>query len=159
MNSPFVHLAVDPQLACAFLGVFARFEYALKAAEFLQGDDNNAEPDWSSFARSIAEPFTAAQEAELSHAVAYLLDQPPRKQVILDGRLEWRAAPPDNNLSRAEQVFLMVRRVRNNLFHGGKFLPPEGNNHDRDQLLVHHALAVLQACIRLHPAVAAAYRE
>jgi len=47
----------------------------------------------------------------------------------------------------------MVRRVRNNLFHGGKFLP----GGDRDQVLVQYALAVLRACLPLNADVETAY--
>jgi hypothetical protein len=53
----------------------------------------------------------------------------------------------------------MVRRVRNNLFHGGKFLAPEGAENDRDQLLVQHSLTVLRACIPLSAQVTAAYEH
>jgi hypothetical protein len=78
---------------------------------------------------------------------------PPKKQVLVNGKLDWRDAPPSPNLPRAEQVLLMVRRIRNNLFHGGKFLPGD----DRDQVLVNHNIIVLQACLPLNADVGAAY--
>jgi len=53
----------------------------------------------------------------------------------------------------------MVRRVRNNLFHGGKFLPVPPGDPDRDKLLVQHSLTVLRTCMSLHKRVAASYAQ
>jgi hypothetical protein len=153
MNSPFDRLNLDRQLACEFLAVFARYEFALKAAGFAEGDE--AKPAWDRYARTIDAGFTQLNIAELTTAVDYLINQPPKKQVLVNGNLQWRDAPPDPNVLPAEQVLVMVRRVRNNLFHGGKFLP----GGDRDQLLVHHALVVLRACLPLHGDVAASYES
>ena len=75
--------------------------------------------------------------------------------MLASGTIHWLDVPPDPNLTCAERVLLMVRRVRNNLFHGGKFLAPEGGR-DRDQLLVTHSLVVLRACLPLDAQVAAA---
>lgn len=159
MVSPFQRLNVDPQLACEFLGVFARCEFALKTAGFAHGDANGVCPNWDLFAQTIDAQFYPAQSADFNRAVDYLLNQPPRKQVLINNHLEWRDAAPDAKLTRAERVLLMVRRVRNNLFHGGKFLVSEGRGNDRDELLVKHSLTVLRACIPLDRQVAAAYEN
>jgi len=159
MASPFQQLNVDPQLACEFLGVFARCEFALKAGGFAQGDANGVNANWDLFAQTIDGHFDPTQSDDLSHAVEYLLNHPPRKQILINNHIEWRDAAPDANLTRAERVLLMVRRVRNNLFHGGKFLAPEGAENDRDQLLVQHSLTVLRACILLSAQVTAAYEH
>lgn len=159
MHSPFQRLNIDSQLACEFLAVFSRCEFALKAVGFARGDDTRVDPDWEQFGRSIDAPFNLAQEPPLAEAVAYLLSHPPKKQVLIGERIEWRDAPPDRNLSQAERVLLAVRRVRNNLFHGGKFLASDEPSNDRDRLLVQHSLTVLRACIPLHPQVFAAYEN
>jgi hypothetical protein len=153
VSSPFDRLNLDARLACEFLAVFARYEFALKATGFAKGKDATAA--WDSYARAIDAAFTQLKSAELTAAIDYLISQPPKKQVLVKGKLRWADAPPDANLPRAEQVILMVRRVRNNLFHGGKFLPVAGG--DRDQVLVNHALVVLHACLPLNANVAAAY--
>jgi hypothetical protein len=69
----------------------------------------------------------------------------PKKQQVKSGLLVWG---PDNytgafDLARA---FCLVRRVRNNLFHGGKF--PEGREEDvsRDQELLNAGIEIMQAC-------------
>ena len=59
--------------------------------------------------------------------------------------------------SKAQQVLMMVRWVRNNLFHGGKFLPVPAGDDARDKLLVQYSLIVLRACIPLHNQVNEAY--
>ncbi len=128
-----------------------RYEFALKAAGLAHGED--ATPSWDRYANTIDAGLARLNSPELTAAIDYLLTQPPKKQVLDGGRLQWRDAPPDPNQSRAAQVLLMVRRVRNNLFHGGKFIP----GGDRDQVLVNHALVVLQSCLPLNADVSAAY--
>jgi hypothetical protein len=153
MGSPFDRLNVDRQLASEFLAVFARYEFALKAAGFANGGNRKVEAAWDLYAKSIDGAFAQLNCPELAAATDYLINQAPKKQVLVGGKIEWRDAPPDAKKPRAEQVLLMVRRVRNNLFHGGKFLP----GGDRDQVLVNHALVVLKACLPLNADVSAAY--
>ena len=70
---------------------------------------------------------------------------PPKKQIVVDGRLSWNLAPPNTDL-RSDLVLIYVRRVRNNLFHGGKvnghWFAPEGS-----EALLRHSLTVLHACL------------
>ena len=51
MDSAFSSLKVSPDLACELLGVFARSEYALKAAGFAVGDEKQVKPDWNASRR------------------------------------------------------------------------------------------------------------
>jgi hypothetical protein len=67
------------RLAGEMFRTFARFEYALKAAGF---HDRDAKPNWRSFAESIPGVFDNPQDANLSEAVRYILDHPPKKQII-----------------------------------------------------------------------------
>lgn len=159
MDSAFKHLNVPPDLACDFLGVFARSEYALKAAGFADGDEKKVKADWNAFAKGIANSFDPFKSQGLRTAVDYLLTKPPKKQVLKNNALEFSDAPPDKNQSQTQQVLLMVRRVRNNLFHGGKFLPVPTGDPDRDKLLVQYSLTVLRACIPLHNDVSRNYAE
>ncbi len=156
MNSPFDQLNLDPKLACDFLALFARYEFALKAAKPANGGE--AKAGWDEYAKGIDKAFSQLKNAELTAAVDYLLSRPPKKQVFRAGKLEWEETGHDNNVPRAQQVLVMVRRVRNNLFHGGKFLPAEaGDDPGRDQLLVEHSLVVLRACLPLDQEVHAAF--
>jgi hypothetical protein len=152
-------LNVPPKLAYDFMGVFARGEFALKAASFANGNEKHAEADWDGFAKAIANAFDPSKNQELNVAVEYLLKYPPKKQVFVNNKLEFADSPPDKNQSQVQQVLLMVRRVRNNLFHGSKFLPGPVSDPKRDTLLIQHSLTVLHACIPLHRNVYIAYTE
>ena len=158
MNFEFNQLKLPPELACEFLGVFARSEYALKVTEFRNGDEKRVDANWDKFAKAIAKSFNPDSQG-LREAVDYLLTKPPQKLVLKNGNLEFADEPPDKNQSEAQQVLLMVRRIRNNLFHGGKFLPVPACDPDRDKLLVEHSLAVLRKCIPLCHQVEEAYRK
>jgi len=157
MHSELSHLTVPPELAWEFLGVFARSEYALKAAGFARGDDKRVDADWDAFAKEIANSFDPSKSQDVRTAVDYLLTKPPQKLVLKNKKLEFSDAPPDINERETQRVLLMVRRVRNNLFHGGKFLPVPAGDPDRDKLLIQHSLTVLRACIPLYDHVAEAY--
>ena len=159
MDAVLKKLNVPVDLACEFLAVFARSEFALKAAGFANGNEKQAEANWEAFAEAIAKAFDPSKTQELNAAVEYLLKYPPKKQVLINKKLEFVDATPDNNKSKVQQVLLMVRRVRNNLFHGGKFLPGPPSDPKRDALLVEYSLTVLHACIPLHGNVSIVYTE
>lgn len=75
------------------------------------------------------------------------------KQVVVDGRLAWGTVGPDESLSEAEQLLLYVRRVRNNLFHGGKFSAELFEDTERQEQLLRNSLVILSACLSLSPDV------
>jgi hypothetical protein len=63
---------------------FARCEYALKAAGFHKGD-GAAEPDWRTFAGSIRDVLEKPEDAKLKAAIAYMMEEPPKKQMVRQG--------------------------------------------------------------------------
>jgi len=132
------------QLAVEMFRTFARFEYALKTAGFHCGE-GAAEPNWRAFAQSIPHLFDQSGDPNLKVAVRYILDHPPKKQIVAGGLLSWSDSKPNTDLN-SDLVLLYVRRVRNNLFHGGKFngrwFEPQ-----RSELLLRHSLTILHACI------------
>lgn len=144
------------RLATELFRTFARFEYALKAAGFHNGD-GRAQANWRSFAETVTELFDDPQEDSVKHAIAYMLEYPPNKQVVKDGALGWDAAVPQTDL-QSDRVLLYVRRVRNNLFHGGKFngrwLAPQ-----RSSELLQHSLTILHACLAASKQVNEAYHS
>lgn len=93
----------------------------------------------------------------LRGAVEYILSHPPKKQVIRNGFLDWEDSAPSTD-SQADRIRLYVRRVRNNLFHGGKFngrwLAPE-----RSEALLRHSLVILKACRAASHEIAQAYQR
>jgi len=160
MNNAFHQLHMPPQLACDLLAVFSRMEYALKSTiRFASGNDKGVEAAWDVFAKDIDEKFGAINDTSFLDAVKYLLTSPPRKQVIRDGVLRFEDQAIDTQQPKAQQVLLLVRRVRNNLFHGGKHLPDGEVETGRNATLVRHALTVLTHCIALDPDVRARYEH
>ena len=114
MNQPFPHFPIPQDLAYEFLGTFARCEYALKCSSFAKGSSTSVEANWDDFATAIDWHFRRIKDVSFREAVDFLLAAPPRKQVFQNGKLNWKDSPLDNKLLKAQQVLLMVRRIRNN---------------------------------------------
>src|SRR5215213_6455764 len=112
---------IDPTLASAFLGIFSRFEFALKREGFLTSlkEGARAEPNWVRFTSELATQCDPAMMAEILAAGTYLSGKPSRKQIVSLGSLGWEAEPPPAD--SLDALFSAVRTTRNNLFHGGKF--------------------------------------
>jgi hypothetical protein len=150
MNEAFRHLHMPPELACDFLAVFSRMEHALKATgTYAMDSGGKAAAKWDGFANAIDEPFRAIGDAGFIAAVDYLLTRPPRKQVFENGAVRFVDQAIDTKQRKVQQTLLMIRSVRNNLFHGGKHLPGGEMEPGRNRLLVSHSLTVLNHCIPL----------
>ena len=65
----------------------------------------------------------------------------------------------DENQRKAQQVLLMVRVVRNNLFHGGKHLPDGEKETGRNETIVRDSLIILEQCSKLHDEVRGRYEH
>lgn len=157
MDHPFPHMQLPQALAYEFLGTFARCEYALKGSGFAKGGLTSVEANWDAFAIAIDWHLRRVTDENFKQSVHFLLTEPPRKQVLRNGRVEWKDSPPDPNIPKAQQVLLMVRRIRNNLFHGAKVWSPEYGNRERDIKLVEAGLVVLKRCNSLNREVQIAY--
>ena len=146
-------------LVYEFFRMFARFEYALKATGYHRCNRRSAEPDWARFAESapVRGLLNDPANAGLTAAINYILHYPPNKQVIENGALAWSNCLPDAG-NQSGRVLTFVRRVRNNLFHGGK-----GNQHwfepERTELLLRHSLTILHECLAVSQDVARAYHD
>ncbi len=145
-------------LAYEFFREFARCEYCLKAIGFREEgkDGRAAKANWrGKFAQEVQSVIEGSSSTEVQAAVTYFLKTPPWKQVIRNKHLDWDDTLPDHK-NNTELVLLLVCRVRNNLFHGGKFngryFEPQ-----RSEELMTHGLVVLRACITNHPKMNEAY--
>ncbi|SQD77603.1 hypothetical protein [Moritella yayanosii] len=142
--------------AYEFFKLFARIEYSLKASGFHCGN-GNATANWENFALSIDEKFTSVTVESFKEAVKYIKEHPPKKQIISDGSIEWLTIPPQSKCE-ADLILLYIRRVRNNLFHGGKF-----NGHwfepERSEELITHSIVILHKAISLSVNVKAAFGQ
>lgn len=155
---------VNRELLLEFFLSFGRFEYALKATGyFVRRPENQerlpaAEPDWDRFAVSLRDKFDASRTEELARACRCLSESPPNRQVIVNDAPAWET-PARGTQSEIEFVLRMVRTVRNNLFHGGKYNIELHESTERTELLLQSSLAVLNECLTLAPVQEAAYLE
>jgi hypothetical protein len=142
----------DRDLVTEFFMRFARMEFALKAAGFARaGRNDSIHVEWDEFADSIEQGLTGVAAPEIIAAREYLLVKPPRKQVIEDGVIQWRARGRDGE-SEARFLIRCITTVRNNLFHGGKEVV--GEPVERNARLLATSLLVLGWALTLSPRVA-----
>lgn len=146
------------QLSFDFFREFSRCEYCLKAVGLREPGRKDPTADWGAFASEITPLLENPDTPELQAAVAYYSDNPPKKQTAReDGFLDWQNVVPDHK-SKTELILKLICRVRNNLFHGGKFngywFEPQ-----RSEDLLKHALVILNACINRHERVSEAYAQ
>lgn len=143
-------------LCFEFFREFSRYEYCLKATQ-PKYQDGNAMANWDLFAKDVEQVFASSKDSDFIAAIDYFTKHPPKKQVVKNGALEWDANPLEER-SVALKMFVLIRRVRNNLFHGGKFngkwFEPE-----RSEALMKHALVILKICGQSHPDVSKAYAD
>ena len=137
-----------PKTAISFSAIFARFEYALKRSGYILDKGQRVEADWDRFANELGVTFW--DEVRNSGDAGILIARPPRKQAVAeDGGLDWREAQPVGNV---QELLGAVRRVRNNLFHGDKYLGPDWDS-SRNERLVIESRAVLELALKKCPMV------
>lgn len=144
-------------LASEYFRLFSRFEYALKASGYLLPNSRNAKADWERFAIEINDVFDRLDNQELKNAIALMLSEPPKKQINNNGVVDWDETQPGSK-NQTDLLLLYVRRIRNNLFHGGKF-----NGHwfepERSGPLIDSGIKILNACLQVSKNVSQAYRS
>lgn len=135
-----------------FFATFSRFEFSLKHSGFAKGDrQRNALANWDKFAAEHNELFQhelkLAKNDLLIEAVNYLFENPPRRLKFEKGQLKWQ----ERNIQRRtlEELLVIVRAIRNNLFHGSKNLVIF-NEPTRDSKLISSGLIVLNECLNLN---------
>tara|TARA_R100000808_G_C2091057_1_gene111469 strand:+ start:303 stop:800 length:498 start_codon:yes stop_codon:yes gene_type:complete len=137
-------LTVPPNLALDFLVLFARFESSAKALGFFDDVNQTPKVSWSKVAVCIDEGFQAKKQSDkkLSQLVDWLLKEPPKKQVVVEGEASFQSRTPTGK-SETEVLLQLVARIRNNLFHGNKGFIRSDAVRDEDLLtagldLIHH---------------------
>jgi len=134
-------------LVYEFFFVFSRFEHALSVTNYLTEGKGGVSPDWNKFAREMNDVFLATLSPEVKKAVRYYEVAPPRKQVVDFDSLTWKDVVPQTDY-QLEKLLLLVRRVRNNLFHGEKFSVLLEGDSKRDMYLLGYGLTILYACLQ-----------
>lgn len=129
-------------------------EYALKKAAYLKEYKKKfiAEPNWKTFweTNNIKYSGIFSESNELKIADEYIMNFPPKKQIINE----------DLNLdfeNTDENLCVYIRRVRNNLFHGGKF--SISGDTTRDKTLLENSIIILNSFVNLDKDVKYYYNE
>ncbi len=111
---------ITPQLqeaAFDFFYWFSRFEFCLKEHSYLKSNDpgKKAEPNWDKFVKRHRNAYAPTPGARA------LINARPKQQVIAaNPGLGWKELQFEANEYDLQKVTLLLRLVRNNLFHGGK---------------------------------------
>lgn len=141
-----------PPRADKLFRIFARFEFALKMAGYASMSGRLVKIHWRDFA--VSQQVGPAFLAELQAAgiCPLMLTDPPKAERIIDGVYSFddQTANPSN----VGELFEMVRRVRNNLFHGGKYFD---DDMERSRLLVEEAIEILLLACERHDEVKARF--
>lgn len=165
---PVFEVRTNRELLFEYFLTFSRFEYALKASGFFKPSrprrnhptlPHQAEPDWARFALLVRDKFQPERTYELKSACEYLLRSPPMKQVVINGAVAWET--PLRPIQESEPQFLlrMVKCVRNNLFHGGKYSIEVHENTQRTEMLLRSSIVILEECLALAPEVKREFDE
>ena len=95
----------------------------------------------------------------MTAAVEYFKSRPPGKQTQQEGELGWTPQSPYHGEKLLPWLLVAVRRVRNNLFHGGKFPGLRISDPSRGRELISNAIVILDACLILDPSVRRKFLE
>ena len=140
---------VDKDLIFKFFIVFSRFEYALKRAKYLKSNNNRVQPDWDVFALKLNRNLVQETSPEIKDAIDYFKNNPPKQQIVTpNGDLGWNIVGNTQQLNN-KQLLEYIRRVRNNLFHGGKFQDGPVAEPARNEDLLKNSLIILNSCLEI----------
>ena len=123
--------------------VMMRLEFALKDIGYcVPGRQQAAEVNWECYTNDkLGSPFW--EMIKTAPEVQTLIETPPKKQIVdQGGSLVWQQP---GAVSSIQDLIGATRRVRNNLFHGGKSGDPDA---DRNTRLYAAALFVVDQILR-----------
>jgi hypothetical protein len=136
----------DHERVFHFLAIFARYECALKRSGFVRrGSHGEADADWNTYADHISTRLARLTSPRYVTARDRILEKPPLRECLYNGRIHLLPNPRRKGETDARYLLRVVRDVRNNLFHGGKFQNDESAELARDRLLIDSAIIVLEA--------------
>lgn len=157
INQDLLKYLTDAELTDAevlnFFILFSRFEYSLIAAGYFNGSDKRVDANWDKFACELRDEWADEyrkidDDHETKQAVKYLWNSPPQKLVVKTNAsgeyVDFESTQSNKNLC---DLSLSIRRVRNNLFHGGKYLGNNDTNRNSD--LISHSVTVLNDLLRV----------
>lgn len=132
-----------------FFEIFSKMECALKETGYLKmGRSGNAEVDWDKYAKQV-NCVIRSENREFEKAITYIKERPPKKQVVENGKAVFVDASIGSEDTSFQYYITAIKRVRNNLFHGGKFRnTDEDLDKQRNEDLVIHSLVILKESLK-----------
>jgi len=152
------HTQLDRELVLDFFLTLSRIEFALKVTKYAKGNTSRAKPDWDKFGRDIKDHFNIKRDEKLEASCNYYLKLPPQKQILKNNKLTWVDAIPEG-LSDPELLLVYVRRVRNNLFHGGKYNIQAPDETERNEELLKSGIRIIHEALKCELNVWGAYQQ
>lgn len=165
-SAPIRSIAGDDKLVFEFFVMFSRFECGLIRAGFVRKGSSygSAAPDWKAFSKAISSHLASCSDGPYTKAKDFLLKNPPQQQkFVAPASMKWEPNAKGGKETDAQYLLRLVRDVRNNLFHGGKYPAGNGGPIDGEMLrnaeLLKAGMAILQACLSFHDKVKDHYDE
>ncbi|HEY5056467.1 MAG TPA: hypothetical protein VII58_09915 [Acidobacteriaceae bacterium] len=145
--------ALDRNLVFDFFWKFSVFECALKRGGFLDKQSKYATADWAAFGGEVHEGFVAMKAANFQIAVNRINKLNPKCQMRRGEQLSWEPVTRKSDESDTAHTLKLLKTVRNNLFHGGKYPDGPAEEVARDREILQAALTILECCYELHPGI------
>lgn len=149
----------DQKRVFRFFALFSRWECALKRYFPKRGQYGEAQSDWEKFADEVAGGMAGINSPSYEEARAHLLNSPPHRQHFENNQVTWQPNPKRSDETDTRYLLRVVRDVRNNLFHGGKYQDGPVHELARDRRLIDAASAVLEACVDLDARIRIVFDE
>jgi hypothetical protein len=147
-ENEFPNLLLLPEpLAFEFFWKFAAFECALKRAKFRTVSNDTVTANWDKFGSDYE--AVALQTPSFRRAMEALVQLNPLCQTVNEeDELDWRPVRRGND-NEVQFALRLLRTIRNNLFHGGKYARRPMKEVARDERLLSAGIDVLHECYRL----------
>ncbi|WP_339867064.1 hypothetical protein [uncultured Algoriphagus sp.] len=149
VNPSYIELCSD------FLILYSRFEYALKECGFLQ-TSTRVMASIEKYVSSIKDKFKLESGSKLEVAINFIIESPPKVFQIRNESLIWEEKKEDGETLEVLPEYL--RRVRNNLLHGGKFYGGIETG-SRNLNLISNSIIIIEYWIDLNEDVKSKFRE
>ena len=138
-----------------FFIIFSRFEFALKESGFLV-DKSNAEASWDKFVSQYKDEFTVDEKIKSSYEYLTSAETRPNRQKTRKNTENpdeistyWDTLNLDTNSPELKKATDVIKVIRNNLFHGGKYGDKTWSDLERTSLLVTHSVTMLLSIVNL----------
>lgn len=125
-----------------FFYLFSRFEFALKRAGYWRKNGNNVSPDWGEFVSKYKNIYMPNKE--LMTLFDRVRENPPSKQVEYLGCIIWKEYVINNKAPDLQIYTDIIRIIRNNLFHGGKYGDRGWDNKERVKFLLDFSCQIIK---------------